>query len=301
MHLILLAVANLAAADEINFELQIRPLLARIAVGCHGAKTRRADADWSEIVCISRRRWWSGHHPGEPENSSLIQRTTSDDPELKMPPEGPAPPASEIELLRPLDRERCCLARNRLRSFCDVLILDCSTGRGNPSKRHSLRPWVSSNAPTAAITEIDRFILAELSKHQLDLSEPADRRTLIRRLSFDLLGLPRTPNRFGHSLPIPIRRAYEKLVDTFLASTHYGERWARHWLDIAHYADTHGFERDQRRDNAWRYRDWVIRAINNDMPYDQFLRDQIAGDAVRPAEPEAVIATGFLAAGPWDL
>jgi hypothetical protein len=96
-------------------------------------------------------------------------------------------------------------------------------------------------------------------------------------------------------------RAYEKLVDRLLDSPHYGERWARHWLDIAHYADTHGFERDQRRDNAWRYRDWVIRALNADMPYNDFLRDQIAGDVLRPDDPEAVIATGFIAAGPWDF
>ena len=91
---------------------------------------------------------------------------------------------------------------------------------------------------------------------------------MIRRLSFDLLGLPPTPEQVQTFVTDPDPRAYEKLVDTFLASPHYGERWARHWLDIAHYADTHGFERDQRRDNAWPYRDWVIRAINDDMPYD---------------------------------
>ena len=96
-------------------------------------------------------------------------------------------------------------------------------------------------------------------------------------------------------------QAVERLVDRLLASPHYGERWARHWLDIAHYADTHGFERDQRRDNAWHYRDWVIKALNADLPYDQFLRDQIAGDVLRPDDADAVAATGFLAAGPWDF
>lgn len=133
------------------------------------------------------------------------------------------------------------------------------------------------------------------------MSPEADRRTLIRRLTFDLLGLPPTPNEIEAFASDRDPQAYNKLIDRLLESPHYGERWARHWLDIAHYADTHGFERDQRRDNAWRYRDWVIRAINADKPYDEFLQDQIAGDVLRPNDPEAVIATGFLAAGPWDF
>ena len=132
-------------------------------------------------------------------------------------------------------------------------------------------------------------------------SPEADRRTLIRRLSFDLHGLPPTPEEVAAFEMDQDERAYESLVDRLLESPHYGERWARHWLDVAHYADTHGFERDQRRDHAWRYRDGVIRALNSDLPYDEFLRDQIAGDVLRPDDPAAVIATGFLAAGPWDF
>jgi len=96
-------------------------------------------------------------------------------------------------------------------------------------------------------------------------------------------------------------QAYEKLVDELLRSPHYGERWARHWLDIAHYADTHGFERDQLRPHAWRYRDYVIESLNADKPYHEFLREQIAGDIIRPEDEQAIIATGFLAAGPWDF
>jgi hypothetical protein len=148
---------------------------------------------------------------------------------------------------------------------------------------------------------IDRFIQAKLAAHQLDLSPAADRRTLIRRLYFDLLGLPPEPAEVQAFELDPDPLAYERLVDRLLASPRYGERWARHWLDIAHYADTHGFERDQRRDHAWRYRDWVVQAFNNDLPYDQFLRDQIAGDVLRPDDPQAVIAAAFLAAGPWDF
>ncbi|MFO0926238.1 MAG: DUF1553 domain-containing protein [Gemmataceae bacterium] len=124
---------------------------------------------------------------------------------------------------------------------------------------------------------------------------------MIRRLSFDLLGLPPTPAEVDAFIADARPDAYERLVDRLLASPAYGERWARHWLDVAHYADTHGFERDQRRDHAWRYRDWVIAALNGDLPYDQFLRDQLAGDVLRPDDPDAVAATGFLAAGPWDF
>jgi hypothetical protein len=96
-------------------------------------------------------------------------------------------------------------------------------------------------------------------------------------------------------------QAYERLVEEWLASPHYGERWARHWLDIAHYADTHGFERDQLRPNAWRYRDYVIDSFNEDKPYDRFVREQIAGDTPAPGVPQTPVATGFLAAGPWDF
>lgn len=148
---------------------------------------------------------------------------------------------------------------------------------------------------------IDHFIRQRLTSSGLTMSAEADRRTLIRRLTFDLHGLPPTPDEIQAFLDDQHPRAYERLVDRLLNSPHYGERWARHWLDIAHYADTHGFERDQRRDNAWRYRDWVIQALNSDKPYNEFLRDQIAGDVLRPDDPDAVIATAFLAAGPWDF
>lgn len=147
---------------------------------------------------------------------------------------------------------------------------------------------------------IDRFILAKLVNLNLSPTAATDRRALIRRLSFDLLGLPPTPERVERFVQDPDPLAYERLVDEFLDSPHFGERWARHWLDIAHYADTHGFERDKRRDNAWPYRDYVIRAFNDDKPYDQFIREQIAGDVIAPDDRDAIIATGFLAAGPWD-
>ena len=148
---------------------------------------------------------------------------------------------------------------------------------------------------------IDAFILMKRQEAKLTPSPEAGRRTLIRRLHFDLHGLPPKPEVVEAFVLDPDPKAYEKLVDRLLASPHFGERFARHWLDIAHYADTHGFERDKLRPDAWPYRDYVIRAFNVDKPYDRFLQEQIAGDVLWPDDPDAVIATGFLAAGPWDF
>ena len=142
---------------------------------------------------------------------------------------------------------------------------------------------------------VDAFILARLEKHQLCPSPEADRRTLVRRVTFALTGLPPTPEEVEAFVSDPAPDAYEKLVDRLLASPRYGERWARHWLDVVRFADTHGFEMNQPRPSAWHYRDWVIRSLNEDRPYDRFVFEQLAGDAVG-----ADAATGFLVAGAWD-
>ena len=179
-----------------------------------------------------------------------------------------------------------------------------AAGRDHWALKPVVRPEVPSvggrDAPRVA-NPIDGFIRAKLAGHGLAPSAAADRRTLIRRATLDLTGLPPTPGEVDAFLADPSPDAYEKVVDRLLASPAYGERWGRHWLDVAHYADTHGFERDQRRPNAWRYRDWVIDALNRDVPYDQFVRLQIAGDVIAPDDPAAVVATGFLAAGPFDF
>ena len=148
---------------------------------------------------------------------------------------------------------------------------------------------------------IDRFILQRLNKEKLAPSPTADRRTLIRRLSFDLIGLPPTPHEVEAFVNDSSPDAYERLVDRLLDSPHYGERWARHWLDIVRYGESQGFERNKFRPNAWKYRDFVVEAFNADMPFDQFVRWQIAGDVLEPDNPLAVIASGFLALGPYDL
>ena len=128
----------------------------------------------------------------------------------------------------------------------------------------------------------------------------ADKRQLIRRLSFDLTGLPPTPEEVDAFLNDDSPDAYERLVDHYLASPQYGVRWARWWLDLARYGESNGFEFDEFRPNAWRYRDWVVDALNRDRPYDEFARLQLAGDVIRPDDPSAVEATGFLVAGAYD-
>ncbi|HEV3026744.1 MAG TPA: PSD1 and planctomycete cytochrome C domain-containing protein, partial [Planctomycetota bacterium] len=174
----------------------------------------------------------------------------------------------------------------------------------------SLRPLVRPPVPAAPSgaslrpgwgrTPVDAFIAAKLGEKGWEPSPEADRRTLLRRVTYDLLGLPPTPEEMDAFLSDASADAYEQVVNRLLASPRYGERWARHWLDAVHYADTHGHDQDRPRPNAWPYRDYVIRSFNLDKPYARFVEEQIAGDVLRPDDPQALVATGFLAAGPWD-
>jgi len=145
---------------------------------------------------------------------------------------------------------------------------------------------------------IDAFVLARLKKEGLTPSAPADRRTLIRRVYFDLTGLPPTPAEVNAFVADRAPDAYAKLVDRLLASPHYGERWGQHWLDVVRFAESDGFEYDTHRPDAWRYRDYVIRAFNNDKPFNRFLTEQLAGDEIGPQEDETLIAAGFNRLGP---
>lgn len=149
-----------------------------------------------------------------------------------------------------------------------------------------------------ARTPIDQFILSQLESAELQPATEANRTTLIRRLYFDVSGLPPLPEDVDAFLADDSPEAYEKLVDRLLASKNYGERWAQHWLDLARFAETDGYEHDKVRPDAWKYRDWVIKALNEDMPYDQFVRWQLAGDVIAPENPEAKIATAFCLSGP---
>ncbi|HCD00029.1 MAG TPA: hypothetical protein DER64_05825, partial [Planctomycetaceae bacterium] len=169
----------------------------------------------------------------------------------------------------------------------------------------SLRPLSATPppvhpTPSPHANPVDAFVSARLGTAGLTASPTASRRALARRLSFDLLGLPPDPSTVDQFVNDSRPGAWIRLVDRLLAHPHYGERWARHWLDIVRYGESQGFERDKIRPDAWRYRDWVAGAFNSDMPYNRFVSWQLAGDVLHPGNPRAVIATGFLVAGSYD-
>ena len=172
----------------------------------------------------------------------------------------------------------------------------------------SLRPLVRPRLPDLEVERhawvrnpVDAFVAAKQIEHQLHPQAEADRRTLMRRLSFDLLGLPPDPDELAAFERDPDPAAYENLVDRMLASPRYGERWARHWLDVVHYGDTHGYDKDKPRPNAWPYRDYVVRSWNQDKPWGRFVQEQVAGDVLWPQSSDGILGVGFLAAGPWDF
>ncbi|MGC4042376.1 MAG: DUF1553 domain-containing protein [Armatimonas sp.] len=180
-----------------------------------------------------------------------------------------------------------------------------------PAEKARFAAWVKSGSgatwwslrpvpPPAPAATLDGFIEAGLKAKGLSFSPEADKRTLLRRVALDLTGLPPTPEETAAFLADKSPNAYEKRVDALLASPAYGERWARHWLDVARFGESHGFERDQLREHSWRYRDWVINALNSDLPYDEFVRQQVAGDVLYPDNASAITATGFLVGAPWD-
>jgi hypothetical protein len=264
-----------------DFAQQVQPLLAKHCLECHGPDKQKGSFRL-DLKQAALKGGDSGPAilPGNSAESPLIAHISAPiDDAMAMPPKGPRLANSDVSLLRQwIDQGAPWPAE---------------LAGADPRLTHwSVQPLRSLSPPASAFTHpIDAFISAKLSEHDLSFSPEADPRTLARRLHFDLLGLP--PD-FSSTASTP----YETLVDQLLASPHFGERQARHWLDIAHYADTHGFERDQLRPHAWRYRDYVIDAFNQDKPYDQFLREQIAGDTL---EPPVIPALGFLAAGPWDF
>jgi len=219
-----------------------------------------------------------------------------------MPPKGKLPP----EVVADFDRWIKMGAPDPRQGQTDRLATS-SSASAHAGDWWSLQPLRRPATPTVeparrawAINPIDAFILAKLKEQGLEPSPEADRRTLIRRLSFDLTGLPPAPEELHRFLNDPSPGAYEQLVDRLLASPHHGERWARHWMDQVHFAETHGHDQDRIRPHAWPYRDYLIHSFNHDTPYARFVAEQVAADALFPDEPGLVVALGMLAAGPWD-
>lgn len=300
---LLLPTVVIQAADKVDFVLDIAPIFRDHCIGCHNPDDVKGGvslATFKDLVA-------TGYVvAGMPHKSPLLKIVTAN---------GANPPAMPKKGL-PLSRRQVALIHRWIANGAkwpkqiilgEKLKVETSWWSlqpivdAQPSGMFSDYEFDPPDMPVWSKHPIDQFIYAKLSDKDLWPSPPADRRTLVRRLYFDLIGLPPTLEDVESFVSDPDPLAYEKLVDRLLDSPHFGERWARHWFDISHYADTHGFERDKRRDNAYHYRDYVIRAFNQDKPYNQFLLEQIAGDVIAPEDPDAVIATGFLAAGPWDF
>lgn len=289
--------ASIAAATTADFESTIRPLLQKHCVACHGDSEQHGELRL-DAKSFAMKGGYDGPAivAGQPDQSPLFQRITSTDDDRMPPRDHVADPltSAEIAVVKrwiqsgavwpESDAERAVMA-----------AIERAAESDKRGQHWSVQP-IRSDFPSGS--NIDQFITEKLRESGLTMSPPADARTLTRRLHFDLVGLP--PSTVSNTAQMT-DDDYLTLVDQLLASPHYGQRWARHWLDIAHYADTHGFERDQLRPHAWRYRDYVIESLNADKPYDQFLRQQIAGDVIAADSPEAISALGFLSAGPWDF
>ncbi len=286
-----------AATRAVDFAKDIQPLLEARCLKCHGPEKQKGGyrVDKKEAAMKGGDDHAPNIVPGKSAESPLIHFVAALDPDMKMPAKGDPLTAEQIGLLRAWIDQGA------------VWPEDPKAAKSDPLDWWSLKPVGRvvvpdiRNPPSAIRNPIDAFIRAKLSEKGLSPSPEADRRTLMRRLSFDLIGMPPTPEEIDVFVADSDPQAYEKLVERLLASPRYGERWARHWLDVVHYGDTHGYDKDKPRPNAWPYRDYVIRALNDDKPYARFVQEQIAGDALFPGTRDGIVALGFIAAGPWDL
>lgn len=276
--------AGAANPQSVSFAREVKPLLARRCFACHGPTKGEGglhlDDPGKALAELD-----SGSHaivPGSVEESVLVDRVSAEDEEMRMPPEGKPLDPAEIDLLR-----RWIAQGAKWEKHWAFV----------PPKRIEPLPATRVEWNRNAI---DKFILAKLDAAGLEPAPPADKRTLARRAYFDLTGLPPTNEELQAFLDDDSPHAWERLIDRLLASPHYGEHWARHWLDVVRYAETNSFERDTPKPNAWKYRDYVIRSLNDDKPYDQFLREQLAGDELDKVTDESIIATGYYRLGLWD-
>ena len=297
--LILLLVGVLSADDKVplppavvktvDYVKDVQPILVRHCYSCHGPDKQESSFRLDQKGAAIRGGDW-GDKPlvaGKSAESPLIKAVAGQLPDLKMPPKGERLTADEIGILRAWIDQGL--------SWPDA---------GGAAEKLTTNHWsfqpVKVVLPKAAIDPraanlVDGYLLDKLRENGLDFSPPADRVSLIRRLYFDLVGLPPTPDEVAAFVSDQQADAYERLVDRLLASPRHGERWARHWLDVVRFAETNGFETNTPRPDAYHYRDYVIRALNADKPYDRFVFEQLAGDSVGEDA-----ATGYLVAGPMD-
>jgi len=294
---VLVVAGPLFGGDANETYTRARAILEARCFSCHGPEKQKADLRLDQRT--SQLRGGESRHPaivaGKSAESPLIRYVTGKE-ETWMPPKGERLTAAEVAALQ---------AWIDAGAFWPESLVEKNA---NPKDWWSLRPLTKVIVPIVAPeqaawsrTPIDAFVLAKLKEKSLAPSKEAERRTLIRRVTFDLIGLPPTFEESETFAADNTSDAYEKLVDRLLASPQYGERWARHWLDVAHFGETHGYDKDQPRPNAWPYRDYVIRAFNEDKPYARFIQEQLAGDVLFPGTRDGIEGLGFIAAGPWDL
>lgn len=293
--LILFLPVILAGADAAKvFTDTIRPTLKQKCFGCHGEGNTfgKLDLRTREAMLKGGARGPS-LTPGEAENSLLYQALNHAEG-LEMPP-GVKLDTAAIDAFRDWINGGAPFVE-------DQAAESIEWGSYDEADVWAFRPLRKVEPPIEARNPIDAFIDRKLAERGLATAPRADRRTLIRRATFDLTGLPPTPEEVDNFVNDGLAddQAFRKVVDRLLASPAYGERWGRHWLDVVRYADTGGYSNDFERPNAWRYRDYVIRSFNDDKPYDRFILEQVAGDELFPDDPEALIATGFLRTGPWE-
>jgi len=276
---LLLCALSLSAA-EVRYATDVAPLLQKRCYACHGAGQQMSGLRLDQKDAAMR-----VIQPGNSANSKLIRMVTGADGKI-MPPAGAPLTAAEIATLRAW-----------IDSGADwgaVTTSKAASAATHWSFRKIERPALPAVKNAAwARNPIDRFILARLEKEGIAPSAEADRATLFRRANLDLTGLPPTPQEVDEFLRDTRPDAYERAVDRLLASPHFGEKWARYWLDLARYADSDGYEKDRSRPWAWRYREWVIQALNRDMPYDEFTTEQLAGDLMPNRNLDTIVATGF--------
>ena len=296
------------AADLEFFEKRVRPVLANRCYACHSAETKPAGG----LRVDDRNGLLTGGNggpaviPGDPDGGLLIQRILHNDPKLKMPKEGAPFTAEELADLRKWITDGVAWPSEKVPPSPAHLEPMYQKLR---ARHWSLQPRQNSKLPPVrdkawAESEIDSFILAKLEEKKLLPVKDADKVTLIRRVTFDLTGLPPTPEEIQSFVRDKSENAYTQLVDRLLGSSQYGERWGRHWLDVARYAESTGPSRNIPYPHAWKYRDYVLDSINRDVPFNRFIQEQVAGDLIPSNEAEKArlqIATGFLALGPKDV
>ncbi|HYF37416.1 MAG TPA: DUF1553 domain-containing protein [Prosthecobacter sp.] len=285
-----LLAASAQGVQPVDFVRDVRPIFERHCYECHGPEKQKNDyrLDIRQVALTG-----SEHHapnvvPGKSGESPLFQFVSGTHKDVRMPPKKRLG-AEEVLVLRRWIDEGAVWPEG-----VDTAKLEDRTDWW--SLKPLVRPLTASN--------IDGFIEAKRRMLGFEASPEADARTLIRRAYFDLIGLPPSPEAVESFVAESLADkdlTYERLVDRLLASPHYGERWARHWLDVVHYGETHGYDKDKPRNNAWPYRDYVIRAFNEDKPFAQFVKEQIAGDVLYPGTADGITALGLIAAGPWDL